>query len=79
MKTLKTLGRTRFIGNTATGEVHDRWHEDCEDCLLDGFLEDGKAVGFEPDTLDAALSEGFETCPDCFGRTEPTRPSDWEA
>jgi hypothetical protein len=74
MHRLQAFGRHRFVGNITSKEVHDRWHGDCEDCLLEGFLKDGQAVGFEPDTLDAALSHGFETCPHCFGRDEPSGP-----
>jgi hypothetical protein len=74
MRKLEAFGRRRFIGNLETREVHDRWHEDCEDCLLEGCLKNGQAVGFEPDALATALGDGFETCPICVDRTEPPRP-----
>ncbi|MBN2566013.1 MAG: hypothetical protein JXB46_09925 [Candidatus Eisenbacteria bacterium] len=74
MKRLQALGKRRFVGDSRTGEVHDRWHGECEDCLLEDLIGEGRAVGFEPDTLDGALSEGFDTCPYCMDRTEPPRP-----
>jgi hypothetical protein len=74
MQRLRGLGKRRFIGNSETKEVHDRWHEDCEDCLLEDLVDKGVAVGFNPDTLDGALYQDFEPCPHCFGRTDPPKP-----
>jgi hypothetical protein len=75
MMTLQKLGKRRFVGDKSSSEVHDRWHGDCEDCLLEELIKDGHAVGFDPDTLDGALSEGFDTCPYCFDKTDPPMPS----
>ena len=75
MMKLQALGRRRYVGNRETGEVHDRWHEDCEDCLLEDSVRNGHARGSEPDTLEAALNEGFETCPHCFSKEDPPRPA----
>jgi hypothetical protein len=74
MNRLEKLDGHRFVGNLETREVHDRWHEECEDSLMEAMVEDGVAVAFEPDTLDGALNEGFETCPYCFDKTDPKCP-----
>jgi hypothetical protein len=74
MQRLEKLGKRRFIGDAETMEVHDRWHEECENCLMDEIVRKGAAVGFEPDTLDGALYEGFEPCNHCFDKTDPPRP-----
>lgn len=71
---LKELGRRRYVGDSRTNLVHDRWHEDCEGCGLDAVVRRGHAVGFEPDTLDGALWEGYEYCEACHDKTEPSAP-----
>jgi hypothetical protein len=71
---LDVLRRTRFVGDSEARIVHDRWHADCEDCLMEPLVERGLAVGFKPDTLDQALSEGYEYCPLCNDRSTPRRP-----
>jgi hypothetical protein len=71
---LGRLGRNRFIGDSRNKVVHDRWHKDCQGCGLNELLRDGHAVGFSPDTLDAALWEDYEYCEACHDRTEPSPP-----
>ena len=73
---LAELGRRRFIGDVEEMIVHDRWNPDCEGCFPELLVDRGVARGFEPDTLDRALWEGYEYCPDCFTRDEP-RPPEW--
>jgi len=73
---LTKLGTRRFIGDTATMLVHDRWNGNCEDCLLELLIQAGTARGFNPDASDQAFWEDYEYCPNCFDRTEPARP-DW--
>ena len=57
---LVKLGRLRYVGDRSTKIVHDRWHQDCQGCGLDEVTQRGDAVGFEPDSLDGALLEGYE-------------------
>ena len=71
---LKELGRRRYVGDSRTNVVHDRWHEDCEGCGLAAVVRSGHAVGFTPDTLDGALWAGYEYCEACHDRTEPSAP-----
>lgn len=72
---LVELGRVRYVGDTATGLVHDRWHKDSQGCGLDETVQRGHAVGFEPDTLDGALFAGYEYCEACHDKTDPDPPS----
>jgi hypothetical protein len=71
---LKELADRRFIGDSASMTVHDRWHPECEDCLMQTLVERGVAVGFEPDDLDQAFAEGYDYCIHCFDRSTPERP-----
>lgn len=73
---LRSLDRRRYIGDSSSMTVHDRWHSECEDCLMEDLIQRGVAVSFEPDSLDQALAEGFEYCPACIDRTEPD-PPEW--
>jgi len=68
------LGRTRYVGDSATNLVHDTWHADCQGCGLDETLRNGHAVVFEPDTLDGALCAGYEYCETCHDKTDPVPP-----
>lgn len=63
---LTELGPHRFVGDSETMVVHDRLHEDCEDCLMEVLIEKGSAVYFEPDTRDQAFDEGYDYCDHCF-------------
>ncbi len=72
---LTDLGTRRFIGDTATMLVHDRWNSNCEDCLMDVLIEKGTARGFNPDQSDQAFWEDYEYCPHCFDRSDPEPPS----
>ncbi len=71
---IRELGDRRYFGDEEKKIVHDRWHADCEDCLMDDILARGAAVGFEPDDLDQAFGEGYEYCEYCFDRRDPKRP-----
>jgi hypothetical protein len=73
---LMKLGRVRYVGDSSTKHVHDRWHPDSQGCGVREIVERGHAVGFEPDTLDGALLAGYEYCEGCHDRTEP-RPPEW--
>jgi hypothetical protein len=74
VKKISVLQGHRYVGDTDAMVVHDRWHEECEDCLMEEVLARGVAVGFGPDTLEQALWEGFEYCPYCIDRTDPEPP-----
>ena len=56
----------RYLGNTNTTEVHDLQNEQ-PNCQIDEILAAGHAVGFRPDTLAQARSEGFDNCHYCIG------------
>lgn len=71
---LRELGTRRFIGDTETMIVHDRWNDNCEDCLMDVLIQRGTARGFNPDESDQAFWEDYEYCPHCFDRTDPQPP-----
>jgi hypothetical protein len=75
VRELKQLGRRRYVGDSRTRLVHDRWHADCQGCGLRDIVRDGHAVGFEPDTLDGALWAGYEYCEACIDSTEPAPPT----
>ena len=72
---LMRLGRVRYVGDTTTRLVHDRWHKDSQGCGLKEIVERGHAVGFEPDTLDGALLEDYDYCESCHDKTDPEPPS----
>ena len=74
VRELTQLGRRRYIGNSESMVVHDRWHPDCQGCGLMDIVRDGRAVGFEPDTLEAAFWEGYEYCEACHDADEPNAP-----
>lgn len=75
MKRVTNLNSQRFIGDTRAMIVHDRWHEDCEDCLMEEVIASGAAVEFEPDTLEQSLNEEFDCCEVCFGSKDPAPPA----
>ncbi len=72
---LTELGTRRFIGDTETMIVHDRWNSTCEDCLMEILIEKGTARGFNPDQSDQAFWEDYEYCPHCFDRSDPKAPA----
>jgi len=72
---LTELGTRRFIGDTETMIVHDRWNSNCEDCLMNLLIEKGTARGFNPDQSDQAFWEDYEYCPHCFDRSDPEPPA----
>ena len=55
-----------LLGNEHTKEVHTIWNER-QQCQITLILKDGYAVGFSPDTLDQAHSEGYGNCTKCLG------------
>ncbi|MDI3316183.1 MAG: hypothetical protein QJR14_00895 [Bacillota bacterium] len=55
----------RFLGDTGSRLVHDLLRE-TPDCGALEVLRQGKAVGFIPDSLQAALDEKFRPCPHCL-------------
>ena len=58
----------RFLGNSSPSkmEVHDLTAEKTN-CQIDEILSAGHAVGFTPDTLAQARSEGYDNCAWCIG------------
>ena len=76
VRVLKRLDSERYVGDSSTMTVHDRWHEDCEDCLMDGLVKRGVAVAFEPDELNQAFLDGFEYCEHCIDKSDP-EPPEW--
>lgn len=64
----------RYVGELDRAIVHDTWHCECEESLIEDMVRRGVAAGFEPDHFDQALSEGFEYCAHCFDRSEPLPP-----
>ena len=59
---LRELGTRRFIGDTETMLVHDRWHGNCEDCLMEVLIQNGTARGFSPDSSDQAFQTTARGC-----------------
>ncbi|MCD4690761.1 hypothetical protein K8S17_04795 [bacterium] len=72
---LRELGKQRFVGDTESMLVHDRWHGGCEDCLMEELIQRGVARGFAPDESDQAFWEDYEYCPYCFDRIDPKPPA----
>jgi len=56
----------RFLGNTNKKEVHDLANEKVN-CQVNEILSADHAVGFRPDTLTQARSEGYDNCAHCIG------------
>lgn len=63
---ITSRGNRRYLGNTNTTEVHDLQSE-TEQCQIDEILAAGHAVGFRPDTLEQAHTEGYDNCAYCLG------------
>jgi len=59
----------RFLGNRSEKEVHDLGNEDTSGngCQIDEVLAAGHGVGFIPDTLRQAHTEGYDNCAKCLG------------
>ncbi len=68
---LTNINGSRFIGDAEQGVVHDRRHEECEDCLVQDLVDRGRAVGFRPDTLAQAFDEGYDYCDWCLDGSDP--------
>jgi hypothetical protein len=75
MYSVTELDGERYVGDTERKIVHDRWHKNCEGCMVEEIARRGAAVAFQPDELDSALMEDFEYCTYCFDDTEPSPPS----
>lgn len=75
MHSVTELDGERYVGDTERKIVHDRWHKNCEGCMVEEIARRGAAVAFQPDELDSALMEDFEYCTYCFDDTEPSPPS----
>ena len=56
----------RYLGNTNKKEVHDLSNEKTK-CQIDEILAAGHAVGFRPDSLEQAQSEGYDNGAYCIG------------
>jgi hypothetical protein len=61
------FGRT-FLGNSSPSkkEVHKLSNENAN-CQVDEIIKAGHAVGFTPDTVEQAHSEGYDNCAYCIG------------
>ena len=68
---LKDLDGVRYVGDAQQGTVHDRHHEECEDCLMEDLVRRGDAVGFKPDALEQAFNEGYDYCDWCLDGSDP--------
>jgi len=57
-----------YLGNSSPSkmEVH-RLSSETASCQIDEILKAGHAVGFSPDTLNQAHSEGYDNCAHCIG------------
>lgn len=66
-----TRNGKKFLGNSSSSkmEVHELAREDknLNGCQIDEFLGKGHGVGFMPDTLEKAKSEGYDNCAKCIG------------
>jgi len=69
--TTSRIGK-RFLGNMNKKEVHDQTKEDRSGngCQIDEVLLAGHGVGFQPDTLEQARSEGYDNCAKCIGGSQ---------
>ncbi len=58
-----------YLGNSNTKEVHDLRKEDtsASGCQIDEIFSAGHGVGFLPDTLSQAHTEGYDNCAKCIG------------
>ena len=54
-----------YFGNIQHKEVHELKHER-DNCRVGDILAAGHGVGFLPDNLSQASSEGYGKCPDCI-------------
>ena len=63
---IRELDGRRYVGDEEKKIVHDRRNGECEDCLMEDIIARGVAVGFDPDDLDQAFSEGYEYCEHCL-------------
>lgn len=59
----------RYMGNTNKMEVHDLQRETSQ-CQISEIISAGHAVGFQPDTLSQAHSEGFDDCAYCLSSSQ---------
>jgi len=73
---IASLRGHRYIGDLQTRIVHDVFHEDPtpEGCGLWDLVQEGRAVGFQPDRLQQALAEGYTPCDKCLYDYQARRP-----
>jgi len=59
-----------YLGNSSPSkkEVHHLNNEKTN-CQVDKILRAGHAVGFSPDTLEKAHSDGYDNCAYCIGES----------
>jgi len=74
MKAIGSIQGVRYVGDRTTFLVHDSWNRESESCFLEGVAREGRAVAFDPDTLEQAFNEGFDYCDVCVGKEEPFAP-----
>ncbi len=55
-----------YLGNKSTREVHEL-RDEHTNCRIGEIIAAGNAVGFDPDTLEQAHVEGYDTCSYCIG------------
>ncbi|MDI3298476.1 MAG: hypothetical protein QJR08_04830 [Bacillota bacterium] len=65
MHSVPSRSTQRFLGDTGSRLVHDLLNETPECGTLE-VLRQGRAVGFIPDSLRAAVAEKFRPCPRCL-------------
>jgi hypothetical protein len=67
----ENLQGRRYLGEIIFDVVHDssRWHATCGPSHEEELRTFG--VGFEPDTLETAIAEGYDLCPFCVSGIDP--------
>jgi hypothetical protein len=68
---LRNLDGRRYVGDRERQVVHDTWHDECEDCIIEDLVHRDRAVGFAPDTLGQAFEEGYDYCDWCVDGSDP--------
>jgi hypothetical protein len=70
--TINTRTGHAYLGNNNPNgdhEVHLLSNEKAQ-CQVNTILSNGHAVGFSPDTLDQAHTDGFDNCGWCIGNSK---------
>ena len=58
-----------YLGNKNTTEVHKLSNEQTN-CQINEIISAGHAVGFSPDTLEQAHTDGYDNCAYCIGNSK---------